>query len=87
MRITKLPLAGPAFVAVVLLAGCGASTPSGSPTPVVSIATTAGAATAAPDTARLDQMLNDLDTQLGAGNKALDDATAAINGGEGEVAP
>jgi hypothetical protein len=32
-------------------------------------------------------MLQDLDGQLAAGTQALDDATAAVNGGEGDVTP
>ncbi len=90
---------------MVLLAGCRGSTPSGSPVPAVSVATTTPApapistsapatttalattTAAKPDTAQLGQMLKNLDAQLAAGSKALDDATAAIKGGEGDVTP
>jgi hypothetical protein len=47
------------------------------------VATTA----AQPDAAQLTQMLKKIDTQMAIGTKALDDATAAINAGEGDVTP
>jgi hypothetical protein len=63
------------------------SAPAAPATTAASATAPTPVSTAKPDTAQLDQMLKNLDGQLAAGTKALDDATAAINGGEGDVTP
>jgi hypothetical protein len=73
--------------ATVNTTAAATTTPAPPVTTAASVSTAAPVTAVKPDTAQLDQMLKDLDGQLAAGTNALNDATAAINGGEGDVTP